>query len=120
MKHELPPQAAAAIDSGAGMAHMPLGTAAALDRLASENDPLTRAVQALVSLRGHAVSADVLTAGLPLTNGKLTPELALRALGRVGFSAKLVRRKLTDLPQILLPVILLMEDDDSCILLRQD
>lgn len=120
MKHELPPQVAAAIENPAGVAHMPLGTAASLDRLASENDPLTCAVQSLVSLRGHAVSADVLTAGLPLVKGKLTPELALRALDRVGFSGKLVRRKLTDLPQILLPVILLMEDEDSCILLRQD
>lgn len=120
MKHELPSQAVTAIDGGAGVTQASLGANAALDRLASGNDPLTRAIQALASLRGHAVSADDLVAGLPLVNGKLTPELALRALGRVGFSAKLVRRKLTDLPQILLPVILLMEDEDGCILLRQD
>lgn len=122
MRHELPPQAMTPIDGGSDVAGATLdaSTSAALDRLASGNDPLTRAIQALASLRGHAVSADVLIAGLPLANGKLTPELALRALGRIGFSAKLVRRKLADLPQILLPVILLMEDEDSCILLRQD
>ncbi len=119
MKHEYPRnQALAAIDSG--VEDVPPPGIASLDRLASDNDPLTRAVQALVSLRGRAVSADVLTGGLPLVNGRLTPELALRALGRVGFSAKLVRRELSDLPPLLLPVILLMEDDDCCILLRQD
>lgn len=119
MKHEYPRnQALAAIDSG--VEDVPPPGIALLDRLTSDNDPLTRAVQALVSLRGRAVSADVLTGGLPLVNGRLTPELALRALGRVGFSAKLVRRELSDLPPLLLPVILLMEDDDCCILLRQD
>lgn len=119
MKHEYPRnQALAAIDSG--VEDVPPPGIASLDRLTSDNDPLTRAVQALVSLRGRAVSADVLTGGLPLVNGRLTPELALRALGRVGFSAKLVRRELSDLPPLLLPVILLMEDDDCCILLRQD
>lgn len=122
MRHEIPPQAVTPINDGADMVHASPDArqSAALDRLASGNDPLTRAIQALASLRGHAVSADVLIAGLPLVNGKLTPELALRALGRIGFSAKLVRRKLSDLPQLLLPVILLMEDEDSCILLRQD
>lgn len=120
MKHEYPPDPMrAAVASGVDIASPPLGTAS-LDRLALDNDPLTKAVQALVSLRGRAVSADVLIAGLPLVNGRLTPELALRALGRIGFSAKLVRRKLEDLPAMLLPVILLMEEEDSCILIRQD
>src|SRR5262245_9161095 len=120
MKHEFPP-----VPTVAAMSHVTEGGpspvyVAALDRLASDNDALTKAVQALVSLRGRAVSADVLIAGLPLVSGRLTPELALRAFARVGFSARLVRRKLEDLPALLLPVILLMEDEDTCILLRQD
>lgn len=62
-------------------------------------------------------SRETLLAGLPLTDGQLTPALLPRAAQRAGLTAKLAARELTCLNTALFPVILLLDNQDTCLLL---
>ncbi len=67
-------------------------------------------------LEGKPSSATALTAGLPLEDGRLTPELLIRAANRGGLAALLVSRNLSDIPKDVLPAILLLKDGRSAVL----
>ncbi|MFC3107476.1 type I secretion system permease/ATPase [Undibacterium arcticum] len=84
------------------------------------DDPLLGCLMALTRMHNKPVSADTLTAGLPLVDHSLTPELFIRAALRVGFSAKLVKRPLDKISDLVLPAVLLLRDKQACILLRND
>ncbi|MDH3740733.1 MAG: type I secretion system permease/ATPase [Hyphomicrobiales bacterium] len=90
-----------------------------LDTAAAEPDPLLNCLIAVATYHDRAVSADALTAGLPLAEGRLTPGLFERAAQRAGYAARLVSRSLNRLNPIVLPAILLLEDNDACVLLRK-
>lgn len=90
-----------------------------LDAAAAEPDPLLNCLIAVATYHDRAVSADALTAGLPLAQGRLTPSLFERAAQRAGYAARLVSRPLNRLNPIVLPAILLLEDNDACVLLRK-
>jgi len=84
------------------------------------HDPL---LDCLVLLSEHfstPCSAEALAAGLPLTNQFLSPELVPQAASRAGLSAKLDRRSLTSLPDMLLPCILMLKNKRACILHELD
>ena len=68
----------------------PAGTSS--PRRATLDDPLLFCLVALTQLLERPTSPEALKAGLPLEEGRLTPELALRAAARAGLSARLVRR----------------------------
>jgi ATP-binding cassette subfamily C protein LapB len=53
---------------------------------------------------------------LPLAHQHLTPELLPQAATRAGLSAKMDRRSLTELPDMLLPCILMLKNKKACIL----
>jgi ATP-binding cassette subfamily C protein LapB len=80
------------------------------------DDSLLGCLLALTRLHNRPVSADTLTAGLPLLEHCLTPELFIRAAQRVGFSAKLVRRPLQKISDLILPAVLLLHDKQACVL----
>jgi len=61
-----------------------------------------------------------LTAGLPLVNGKLTPELFVRAAAKVGLNIKLVSRNLEDTSTLLLPVVVNVKNEDSLLVTKID
>ncbi len=61
-----------------------------------------------------------LTAGLPLVNGKLTPELFVRAAERVGLFVKLASRNLESVSSLLLPAVVNLKNEDSLILAKID
>jgi ATP-binding cassette subfamily C protein LapB len=65
-------------------------------------------------------SADSLTAGLPLVDNKLTPELLIRAAQRAGITARVVRRPLQEISNLVLPAILLLENGRACVLEQVD
>ncbi len=74
-----------------------------------------------LSKRYHSANTkDALVAGLPLPAGILTPELLPRAAERVGLSARRVEKPITEIADLLLPCILLLKDDDACVLLEID
>ena len=83
-------------------------------------DALLDALVVVARLLSRPVSAETLRAGLPLVDHRLTVELFPRAAHRAGLSAKLVRRRLDQLPDLLLPAVLLLEDGRTCILTAQD
>lgn len=85
-----------------------------------EKDPLLQCLVLLTEQNNRPHSPQVLTEGLPLVNGRLTPKLFLRAAARGGFAAKLAQRGLGELSNLLLPAVLLLENEQACILQRLD
>ena len=62
-------------------------------------------------------SAATLTASLPLVEGKLTPELFVRAGQRAGLVVKLVKRSLDKVSPLVLPVVINLKNNQSAVLL---
>jgi ATP-binding cassette subfamily C protein LapB len=81
-------------------------------------DPLLESVVAVARIFGIATTAEALSAGLPLENNLVTPALVPRVASRAGLTAKLARRALKDIRSGLLPAILLLKDNQTCILLE--
>ena len=85
---------------------------------ADAQDALAGCLVALTKIFGSPRSAESMTTGLPLEDNKLTPALFLRAAERAGLSARIVRRKLGKIPDVVLPVVLLLKDRSACVLVR--
>ncbi|HOL63921.1 MAG TPA: type I secretion system permease/ATPase [Accumulibacter sp.] len=81
------------------------------------HDPLLDCLVQLTRLHGRPSTRAALSAGLPLGDGVLTPSLFRRAAARAGFSSRVVRRTLTAIDLALLPVVLLLKNDEACLLL---
>lgn len=80
-------------------------------------DELLECLLGVASLHDHQASADAIVGGLPLENGRLIPSLMPRAAARAGMAARLVKARITQLNEALLPAILLLEPGRACILL---
>jgi ATP-binding cassette subfamily C protein LapB len=92
-----------------------------LDPLSRTEDALLSCLQLITHLHGLPCNTDSVLAGLPLVNDKLTPELFARAADRTGLSVKVVERvELADINGIVLPVILLLQDNQACVLLEMN
>ena len=63
------------------------------------------------------ISASRLTEGLPLVEGRLTPELFIRAGQRAGLNVKLVKRRLDKVSPLVLPVVINLKNNQSAVLL---
>ncbi|HAQ50230.1 MAG TPA: type I secretion system permease/ATPase, partial [Gammaproteobacteria bacterium] len=64
--------------------------------------------------------SESLIAGLPLVDNKLTPSLFQRAAARAGLSSKVVKRKLTKINKLIMPAVLLLNNDSACIIVDSD
>lgn len=84
---------------------------------ADSSDPLLEALVTLTRIHHKPFSAESLSAGLPLEDGKFTPALFVRAAQRAGFSAKRLARDLSAIPGEVMPVALGLEGGRTCILL---
>ncbi len=82
-------------------------------------DALLECLVTIGRLHGKPVSRGSSTSGLPLVRNRLTPSLLLRAAERAGFSARLVKRPLRKIPGVVLPVVLVLRDNDACVLVSQ-
>ncbi len=75
---------------------------------------LLRSLAVLLRLRGKVVSPQFLMAGL--TGNKVTPQACLRAARKAGLSGRIVfRPELDEIPSLVLPCILLLTHDRSCV-----
>ncbi|HEY2926803.1 type I secretion system permease/ATPase, partial [Piscinibacter sp.] len=86
-------------------------------------DPLLDCLIEVCRLHGQAASRASLSAGLPIdeaSHGRLTLELAERAAARAGMSAKLQRVALPQVDSAALPAILVLRDNQACVLLGWD
>ena len=76
----------------------------------------------MLACRAHGIATtkDALIAGLPLRNGKLTPALFKRAATRVNLSVTIVKKPIHEIRASLLPVTLLLSNDEACKLVGID
>lgn len=83
------------------------------------DDDLLAALVLMTRIHDNPYSAGALTAGLPLVDGRVTPALFVREAEQAGFNARHIERPLQDIPELVLPVTLLLEDNAACLLLRR-
>jgi ATP-binding cassette subfamily C protein LapB len=86
----------------------------------ARDDTLLGCLLTLGRIKQLHCTADSLTAGLPLVDNRLTPELFIRAARRIGLAARIVKRPLDDISNLVLPAVLLLKDAQSCVLDRVD
>ena len=84
----------------------------------SHDDPLLDGLLILCQQHNRSASRASLTAGLPLPNQRLTPDLLARSAARAGLQARLLRRELKNISTLNLPVLLLLNDGTSAVLKR--
>ena len=85
-----------------------------------DTDPLLQALLSTCKILHIPHSAETLTAGLPLVGNKLTPKLFIRAAKRAGLSAALVERPLDKISNLVLPAVLLLKGNKTCVLLSEE
>lgn len=92
-------------------------------------DPLMQCLVAMTRLNHTPSSEKVLSHGLPFEPGADRQRLFSienpkanfsRAAGKAGFVSKLQKRKLNQIPSLVLPAILTLKDDNACLLLDID
>jgi len=85
-------------------------------KLEDNKDHLLGCLEILCKLEEREFSPKTAIAGLPLVNNCLVPTIFERAAERLGFTARIVARPLTKIPKLVLPVILLLDDDKACVM----
>lgn len=84
----------------------------------SHDDPLLDGLLILCRLHDCPASRASLTAGLPLPEQRLSAELLPRAAARAGLQGRLLRRELSAISSLNLPVLLLLKNGRSSVLSR--
>ena len=80
---------------------------------------LLRSLSVLLRLRGRTVSPHMLMAGI--SGSKVTPQACLRAARKAGLAGRIAYRpEIADIPGLVLPCILLLTHDRSCVLTALD
>ena len=82
------------------------------------DDPLLNCLVEVARVHGVKATAQALSAGLPLEDHKLTPELLPRAAARARLAARIVRKPLQALVGDILPAILLLRGERACVLYK--
>jgi len=82
----------------------------------NHDDPLLDGLLILCKLHGCSASRGSLSAGLPLPEQRLTPELLPRAAARAGLQGRLLQRDLASISTLNLPVLLLLKNGRSAVL----
>ncbi|MBX7273448.1 type I secretion system permease/ATPase [Stutzerimonas chloritidismutans] len=87
------------------------------DPRSSHDDPLLDGLLSLCAFHQKPASRATLSAGLPLADHRLTPELLPRAAARAGLRGRWLRRELTQISALALPALLLLRDGRCALLL---
>jgi len=93
-----------------------------LDQIKSDGtgDSLLDSLALICRLYGVATSKDALVSGLPLRNGKMTPALVKRSADRVNLAVTLLKKPLNEIRPEFLPAILLLKDEEACVITKLD
>lgn len=81
-----------------------------------ETDSLLECLLVISSYHGRPTTREALLAGLPVEK-QLTPGLFSRASARVGLISKIVSKPLEKLNPALLPAVLLLDNNEACLLM---
>ncbi len=84
----------------------------------SHDDPLLDGLLILCKQHGCVASRASLSAGLPMPNQRLSATLLPRAAARAGLQGRVIKRKLTAISALNLPVLLLLKDGRSAVLAK--
>ena len=84
------------------------------------DDPLLDCLVFLTRFHGVTFSHQALRAGLPLEDNRLTPELFVRAAERAGLTARVVRRPVNKISNLVLPAVLLLKNKQACVVKQID
>lgn len=84
------------------------------------DDSLLDCLIIIGKMHDRQLSSDVLTAGLPLVDNRLTPRLFVRAAKGANFSARIVKRKIDTIPELVFPCVLLLKDNRAAVLVNRD
>jgi ATP-binding cassette subfamily C protein LapB len=85
--------------------------------LGQETDNLLECLLVVVRAHGETLTRQAAIDGLPLVNNRLTPSLFRRAAKRAGLASNVVKKPLEALNPALFPAVLLLENEDACVLL---
>jgi ATP-binding cassette subfamily C protein LapB len=83
-------------------------------------DSLLDSLALICRLYGVATSKDALVSGLPLRDGKMTPELLKRSADRVNLAVTILKKPLNEIRPEFLPAILLLKDEQACVITKLD
>ena len=91
-----------------------------LDQLKNDGvaDSLLDSFALICRLYGVATSKDALVSGLPLREGKMTPELLKRSADRVNLAVTILKKPLNEIRPEFLPAILLLKDEQACVVTK--
>lgn len=85
-----------------------------------KTDGLLECLLLLCKVYQVSTTQDALVAGLPIQGGRLTPALFKRAAARAHLTSKIHKTALTEISSELLPVIVMLKDEQACLLLGWD
>jgi ATP-binding cassette subfamily C protein LapB len=74
----------------------------------------------LAARHGRPLSREALLAGLPISDNRLSVALFSRAAQRAGLEVEPVKRKLPEIPSLVLPAVLIMRDGSTRIMIAND
>lgn len=83
-------------------------------------DSLLDSLVLICRMYGVATSRDALVSGLPLRDGKMTPALLKRSADRVNLAVTILKKPLDKVRQEFLPAILLLKDEEACVITKLD
>ena len=83
-------------------------------------DSLLDSLALICRMYGVATSRDALVSGLPLRDGKMTPALLKRSADRVNLAVTILKKPLDKVRQEFLPAILLLKDEEACVITKLD
>ncbi|MDP3088904.1 MAG: type I secretion system permease/ATPase [Methylotenera sp.] len=83
-------------------------------------DTLLNSLVLICRIQGVSTSKDALISGLPLRDSKMTPALLKRAAERVNLAVTILKKPLSKIRSEFLPVILLLKDEEACVVTKLD
>ena len=83
------------------------------------HDPLLAVLEYLAGHHQKPFSRAAVLQGLPLTNGLLTLDLFARGAERLGFEAKIVNRRPSEVSGLVCPFVVLLKTGDAAVVLEK-
>ncbi len=83
-------------------------------------DTLLDSLVLICRIQNVITSKDALISGLPLRDGRVTPALVKRSAERVNLAVTILKKPLDKIRPEFLPAILLLKDEEACVLTKLD